>query len=134
MFKFKIVAMSQYSLSAFVDLIGQDLVNRIDRKEDKFGEAVTEALDECPRSPHRHLFVTVYYDMPIQIEYEFRNHTGFMFSCQQAGLSSRGLISGSFYDWKLFIEAVENPALFNILNALFSGIPYFKQMQPKQLR
>lgn len=107
MFKFLQVSGPSFDLRAFVDLLGKDKVNEIDTHRidavGKFNELATECFDNRFGIAYEHLYLSFFYELPLQLEGHLKEYVGVKVSGEFTGMMARGFMSGSFTDWRYFL-------------------------------
>lgn len=108
MFKFVQISGPSLDLRAFVDLIGKDKVNEIDTQRvdhvAKFANLATECFDNRWAIAYEHLYISFFYELPIQLDGHLKEYVGIKSSGEFTGMMSRGIMSGSFVDWSFFLK------------------------------
>lgn len=133
-------------LKTFVELVGQDAVNEVDRKQiqpvAKFAELVDESLSE-DIDAYAHLYLAFYIEMPAELEVEFRMYPYinlFRFTMRLEKFMSQGIMSGAFDQWMGFMKWASRResskylrAYSNQLFRLVSHHKFFQSLQSSEM-
>lgn len=126
MTQIQLLTTSGVNLKAFVPILGQIPVNKVDsqalRPLAKFGELVDTVLNlACSES---HVYATFYVALPSNVEMMFRNYEHYgeiKINCVSEGYGFIAIMSASFTVWRDFIQYLMNDeSLRNIGNAFQS--------------
>ncbi len=108
MFKFVQIAGPQIDLRAFVEIVGQAKVTEVDsyRIEPvaKFADLTTECFDNRFHAGYEHLYLSFFYVLPLELDGHLRDYVGMIVTGEPAGMTVRGIMSGSFVDWAHFLK------------------------------
>lgn len=101
-------------LRAFVQVVGQDEVNRADvARVDvpaKFADLTSKCFDNRFQPGYEHLYLSFYFELPLMLDGMLREYIGLNLKhmAEYNGMMSQGIVSGSFVDWRRFLEWCTN--------------------------